>query len=214
MHTLEELKKHKLIAIARGIEPDSIPPLVDALVNGGIRCVEVTFDHTREDGIQNTLDCLHRLSSEFGSRILVGAGTVLSVREAAAAIEAGAKYIISPNVNADVIGETKRLSAVSLPGALTPTECQYAVDCGADMVKLFPAGSMGLGYFKALLAPLKHIDFLPTGGITPENLPDYLHAGAAGAGIGSNLINTARIREGRFDLIEQAARSFTEAASR
>lgn len=212
MSTLAKLKEHKLVAIARGIEPDCIPELVDALVKGGIYCVEVTFDHANEGGIENTLKCLRRLSGEFGDKILVGAGTVLTAEEVRLAVEAGAKYIISPNVNAEVIKETKRLGAVSLPGALTPTECQFAVDCGADMVKLFPTATLGLSYFKAILAPLKHIDFVAVGGITPENLADYLRAGAVGAGIGSNLINAAYTREGRFDLIEEAARAFSEAA--
>lgn len=212
MSTLAKLKEYKLVAIARGIEPDCIPELVEALVRGGIHCVEVTFDHAKADGIENTLKCIRRLSDEFGDKILVGAGTVLTAEEVRLAVEAGAKYIISPNVNAEVIAETKRLGAVSLPGALTPTECQYAMECGADMVKLFPAATLGLSYYKAITAPLKHIPFVAVGGITPENLPDFLKAGAVGAGIGSNLINAAYTREGRFDLIEQAARAFSEAA--
>lgn len=214
MSTINELKKNKLVAIARGIDEHCVPPLVEALVRGGIKCVEVTFDHTREDGVQRTLDCIRRMTAEGKERILVGAGTVLSPQEAAMAFDAGAKYIISPNVNAAVIAETKKLGMVSLPGALTPTECQYAVECGADLVKLFPAGALGVSYFKAILAPLKHIGFVPTGGITPDNLPEFLSAGAVGAGIGSNLINTEYAREGRFDLIEEAARQFVQAAKR
>ena len=212
MGTLVELKKNKLVAIARGIDEQCVSPLVEALVRGGIKCVEVTFDHTRADGVQRTLDCIRRMNMEGNSRILVGAGTVLSAEEASMAFDAGAKYIISPNVNASVIAETKRLGMVSLPGAMTPTECQYAVECGADLVKLFPAGTLGISYFKAILAPLKHIGFVPTGGITPENLPEFLAAGAVGAGIGSNLINAAYARDGKFDLIEEAARQFVQAA--
>ena len=214
MGTLDELKKNKLVAIARGIEEQCVPTLVEALVKGGIKCVEVTFDHTREDGVQRTLDCIRRMTVEGKNQILVGAGTVLSAKEAAMAFDAGAKYIISPSVNAAVIAETKRLGMVSLPGAMTPTECQYAVECGADLVKLFPAGTLGISYFKAILAPLKHIGFVPTGGITPQNLPEFLAAGAVGAGIGSNLINAVYAREGKFDLIEEAARQFVQAASR
>ena len=180
MGTLEELKKHKLVAIARGIDEQCVSPLVEALVRGGIKCVEVTFDHTREDGEQRTLDCIRRMTVEGGGRIMVGAGTVLSAQEAAMAHDAGAKYIISPNVNAAVIAETKRLGMVSLPGAMTPTECQFAVECGADLVKLFPAGTLGISYFKAILAPLKHIGFVPTGGITPENLPEFFGSRCGG----------------------------------
>ena len=212
MSTYEQLKQNKLVAIARGIEENYIPQLIEALVNGGIKCVEVTFDHTREDGIQRTIDCIRRMNEEGKNRVLVGAGTVLSASEVSMAFDAGAKYIISPNVNAEVIAKTKQLGLVSLPGAMTPTECQYAVECGADLVKLFPAGNLGVSYFKAILAPLKHIGFVPTGGITPENLPEFLRAGAVGAGIGSNLINAAYASQGRFDLIEEAARKFTQAA--
>lgn len=212
MSALATLKENKLVAIARGVEPGCIPELAEALIRGGIHCVEVTFDHTRAEGIQNTLSCIHRLASDYSDKILVGAGTVLSEQEVHMAVDAGARYIISPNVNERVIKVTKDLDAVSIPGAMTPTECQFAVECGADLVKLFPAGSLGLGYFKAICAPLKHISFVPTGGITPENLPDFLRAGAVGAGIGSNLINARYCAEGRFDLIEQAARAFAEAA--
>lgn len=213
MSTSNLIETHKLVAIARGIDSDCLPGLVEALVNGGIHCIEVTFDHSSEEGCRKTLDCIQRLDREFGSQVLVGAGTVLTTAEVQQAVDAGARYIISPNVNPDVIRESKRLGAVSIPGALTPTECQLAVDSGADLVKLFPAATLGLAYFKAILAPLKHIRFVPTGGITPENLPDYLRAGAVGAGIGSNLINAAHTRSGRFDLIEQAARAFSQAAA-
>ena len=173
MPTLETLKEHKLVAIARGVAPEYIPRLAEALIRGGVCCVEVTFDHVKEDGIQTTLNCIHRLASDYSDRILVGAGTVLTEQEVHMAVDAGAKYIISPNVSEKVIKAAKELDAVSIPGAMTPTECQFAVECGADLVKLFPAGSLGLDYFKAIYAPLKHIRFLATGGITPENLPDF-----------------------------------------
>lgn len=212
MSTLSEIRAHKLIAIARGVSPECIPGMAEALWRGGVRCVEITFDHVSEGGIETTLNCIRRLSEDYGDRLLVGAGTVLTAEEVRMAVDAGAKYIISPNVNASVIAETKRLGAVSIPGALTPTECQYAVECGADFVKLFPADAFGPAYLKALSAPLKHISFLATGGVTPENLPEYLRAGAVGAGIGSSLINARHCAEGRFDLIEQAARAFTAAA--
>jgi 2-dehydro-3-deoxyphosphogluconate aldolase/(4S)-4-hydroxy-2-oxoglutarate aldolase len=95
---------------------------------------------------------------------------------------------------------------------MTPTEAQAAAGLGADLVKLFPADVLGLEYYKAIIAPLKHIRFVPTGGITTENMADYLRLGAAGFGIGSNLINAKQVKEGRFDLVEASARAFCQAA--
>ena len=155
---------------------------------------------------------IREIRDHFAGRLLVGAGTVLSAEEVKAAAEAGAKYIISPNVNAEVIRMAKVLGLVSVPGAMTPTEVQAAAGLGADLVKLFPADVLGLEYYKAIIAPLKHIRFVPTGGITTENMADYLRLGAAGFGIGSNLINAKQVKEGRFDLVEASARAFCQAA--
>lgn len=212
MTTLETIGKYKLVAICRSVTAGDIPALCDALIKGGIHLVEVTFDHTSEEGMHNTLECIKAIQSGYADKLCVGAGTVLSASEVEQAAQAGANYIISPNVNINVISKTKELGLVSIPGAMTPTEAEMAVESGADLVKLFPAAALGIAYFKAIISPLKHIKFVPTGGITPENVPEFMKLGAVGFGIGGNLINAKQVKEGRFDVIEESARAFVAAA--
>ena len=140
--------------------------------------------------------------------IIPGAGTVLSPDQVRAAYEAGAKYIVSPNTDPAVIAETKRLGLISIPGALTPSEIMAAHNAGADLVKLFPTATMGLKYFKDLRAPLSHIGLVVTAGITPDNLGDYLKAGAFAAGISSPLCDKELIAAGDFAEITRRARAF------
>ena len=140
--------------------------------------------------------------------IIPGAGTVLSPDQVRAAYEAGARYIVSPNTDPAVIAETKRLGLVSIPGALTPSEIMAAHNAGADLVKLFPTATMGLKYFKDLRAPLSHIGLVVTAGITPDNLGDYLKAGAFAAGISSPLCNKELMAAGDFAEITRRARAF------
>ncbi len=192
---IERIRKGKIVAILRGVPEEKLGFIAEALQKGGVRAIECTFDHTREEGPD--MD--------------IGAGTVLTPEEVRAAVEAGGRFIISPNVNAGVIGETKRLEAVSIPGALTPTEIVSAWEAGADFVKLFPAGQLGAGYIKAVRAPLKHIPMLAVGGVTPENIPDYLDAGICGFGIGSPLLPKAVIEANNWAAVTERAKRFVEA---
>ena len=136
-NTLEQIKKEKIIAIVRGISSDKMLDLGMAFRKGGIKCMEVTFDQSSKEGIEETLKSI-RLLAEKGGDLCVGAGTVMTVEQVRMAFEAGAKYIISPNVDERVIKETKKLGMVSIPGALTATEAAFAYECGADIVKIFP----------------------------------------------------------------------------
>ena len=138
----------------------------------------------------------------------VGAGTVTSVELVELAAKAGAKYIISPDTNVDVIRRTRELGLVSLPGALTPSEITTAYNNGADFVKLFPIADMGASYVKAVRAPLGHIDMLAVGGVNDKNLKSFLDAGVCGAGIGGNLVNKAWIAAGEYEKITEIARTY------
>ena len=211
MNITEYIREHKLIAIVRGIPKEQLLPTAQAIYRGGITCLEITFDQTATDGGKATTDGIAMLCSEMAGKLEVGAGTVLTVEQAQAAAAAGAKYIISPNVNEDVIRETKKMGLASLPGALTPSEIADAYRFGADFVKVFPVANLGASYIKAVHAPLSHIPLLAVGGVSPENLAEFMAAGAVGAGIGSNLANKKLITEGRFDEIEAIAREYTEA---
>lgn len=210
---IKHVLEHKIITIVRGINRENIFKTAEALIEGGISCMEITYDAARPETHEETAETIRQLQERFSGSLMIGAGTVLTPAQVVLTKEAGGRYIISPNVNEDVIKKTVDLGLVSMPGAFTPTECETAHRYGADFVKLFPVGRMGAGYVKDLAAPLSHICFLAVGGVTAENLPDFLKAGAVGAGIGSDLINKAQILSGDFAKITQRAKQYVAAAA-
>lgn len=207
---LQRIQDGKIIAIIRGISSENIVSLAEAIRKGGVSCAEVTFDQTSRETIDDTLASIKKLCEHFGDEICVGAGTVMNSTQVRQAAEAGAKYIISPNVDPEVIEETKRLGLVSIPGAMTPTEAAHAYSLGADIVKLFPAGVLGAGYIKALKAPLKHIPVTAVGGVNAKNCAEFFSAGCIGIGVGGNLVSRKLVEEGRFDEITAAAAEYVE----
>lgn len=207
---LDKILEGKIIAIVRGISSEKMVNLVEALHKGGINCVEVTFDYTSEEKIKDTLESIRKIKEHFGDRVCVGAGTVMTPEQVDQAVEVGAEYILSPNVDADVIKETKKLGKVSIPGAMTSTEIAFAHKCGADIVKVFPAGELGASYLKAVKAPLKHIPLLAVGSVNSKNCVDFMKAGAVGIGVGGNLVNIKLINDGKFDEITAAAKEYIE----
>lgn len=208
---LEAIMETKVIAIVRGIPSTQICDLAGAILAGGLRCLEVTFNHSSKGGIEETLRSIRLLSERFGNEIEVGAGTVMTAEEVNLAKEAGAGYIISPNADEAVIRETRRLELVSIPGAMTATEAACAWSWGANIVKLFPAGILGPDYIKALRGPLGHIPFTAVGGVTPQNTPDFLRAGCVGVGVGGNLVSAKLVSEGKLDEITNTARAYAQA---
>ena len=207
--TLQTIFDSKIIVIIRGIAPESIIDTVCAMKDGGVKCVEVTFNHKSTDDFRDTLKSIRMIRDHFGDEIAVGAGTVLTIKNVEDAIEAGAAFMISPNTNLDVIRRTKELGAVSIPGAMTPSEAVSAFENGADIIKLFPAGELGAGYIKALCAPLNHIPFMADGGITAENAADFIRAGAVGVGVGTGIANKELIEAGDFEAIRRFARKYS-----
>lgn len=208
---LSAISREKLIAILRGVPLERIDGVVGALVRGGVRILEFTFDHAEADCVSRNAEKIRRTAERFGDRVLVGCGTTLTPQEVEAAHAAGACLVISPNVDAAVIRRTRELGMVSMPGALTPTEIVSAYSLGADIVKLFPAGELGLGYIKAVRGPLKHIPMSAVGGVKPENVAAYLDAGVCGFGVGGPLVLSAAVKSGDDDAIEARARLFTGA---
>jgi 2-dehydro-3-deoxyphosphogluconate aldolase/(4S)-4-hydroxy-2-oxoglutarate aldolase len=205
---IQSISKYKIIAIARNVPADAILKTADALYEGGIRLIEVTFN--QQAAPTDTAKAIKALSSTFEGKMLIGAGTVLSVEQVELAAEAGGKYIISPNVDQDVIRRTNELGLVSIPGAFTPSEVVSARNSGADFVKLFPAGELGIGYIKALRAPINHIPMLAVGGVDQHNLKDFLAAGIQGVGIGSNIVSNKLINAGNFAGLTELAKAYTE----
>lgn len=209
MKAAELIEEKKVIVIVRKVYGDDLVKLAKAMYAGGIRLIEVTFDQADKECIKKTSEAIRLLKANLPEEMAIGAGTVLNIEQVHAAYNAGGEFIISPNVNVNVIAETKRLDMASIPGAMTPTEILAAHDAGADFVKLFPAGYLGFGYIKDILAPISHVKLVATGGVTEENLPKYLELGFAGAGIGGRLTDKKLIAENNFVELENRARCFS-----
>ena len=207
MTTLQQILTHKIVAIIRGAEPGAVLEIARALYEGGVRCLEITLNSA------NAWQVIENIAQQMEGQVSVGAGTVLSAAEAGDAIAAGAKFIISPIMNFDVIHKTKELGAVSIPGAFTPTEIFNAYSGGADIIKVFP-GTSGPGFIKEVLAPLPHIPLMPTGGINLENLYEFKKAGAIAFGIGKALVDPKqKITEAYLREIFVNAQAFVHAAN-
>ncbi|MBO9683416.1 MAG: bifunctional 4-hydroxy-2-oxoglutarate aldolase/2-dehydro-3-deoxy-phosphogluconate aldolase [Flavisolibacter sp.] len=182
MEALKHILQHKLVAIIRGPQPADVLRIAEALYRGGVRTLEVTMNSP------GALDVIRQLSKTMQDKLLLGAGTVLTPQEVEACVKAGARFIISPNVDTETIKMTRQLGAISIPGAYTATEIVLAHKTGADIVKVFPAAA-NPAYIKDLRGPLPHIRLMPTGGITIENIGEFKKAGAAAYGIGSALVD-------------------------
>ncbi len=199
MDTLSGILKHKIIVIIRGIDPDDFLNIADALLEGGLSVMEITLNS------RDALSVIKQASLHMGDRLLIGAGTVLDAVSAESAISAGAKFIVSPSLNIETIRATKKLGAVSIPGAFTATEILSAYNRGADIIKVFPA-SVGAGYFRDLRGPFPQIPMMPTGGVNLTNILEFQKAGAIAYGIGSALIDASQkmTKEYLFQITEKA----------
>lgn len=201
----------KVVAIVRGIYGEDCVKLAEALYRGGIRLMEVTFDQSWPEAFCRTTDTIRELVGKLGDRMVFGAGTVTSVQLVSATKNAGGRFIVSPDTRPDVIQKTVELDMVSMPGAMTPTEIALAYDSGADFVKIFPAGTLGASYIKAVRGPFNQIPLLAVGGVNESNAAEFIAAGAVGVGVGGNLAKKALVEAGEFDQIEETARLLCEA---
>ena len=172
--------------------------------------MEITFAQNAPETWKDTAAAIGAIRERFAGDVCVGAGTVLTEEQLTMCEQAGGEYMITPNVKTDLIRECVRRGLVAMPGALTPSEAVEAWEAGAGFVKIFPAGSLGPGYVKAIRAPLAHIPFLAVGGITPDNVADFMRTGCVGAGVGGNLSNKEWIAAGAWDKIAETARLFVE----
>lgn len=203
---VQSIEEGRVIAILRGVPLEDILPTARALYAGGIRHMEVTFDQSGRIPAEVTCESIAKVAGEFEKEMFVGAGTVVCTQQVALAKQAGAQFLISPNTDEKVIRSTVEMGMASIPGALTPTEIMNAHAFGADFVKIFPAGSMGAGYVKAVCAPINSVKMLAVGGVNAKNAMDFIHAGCCGVGVGGNLANLKWIAAGEFNKIEAAAR--------
>jgi len=204
------VREKRIVAIIRGFAPETCLRLAEAYAKSGIGLVEVTFAQNAPETWNDTAAAIAAIKERFAGNVRVGAGTVLTEEQLSMCEQAGGEYMITPNVNASLIRECVRRGLVAMPGALTPSEAVDAWEAGASFVKIFPAGSLGVGYVKAIRAPLSHIPFLAVGGIGPDNIADFVKAGCVGAGVGGNLTNKEWIAAGEWNKIEETARLLVE----
>jgi 2-dehydro-3-deoxyphosphogluconate aldolase/(4S)-4-hydroxy-2-oxoglutarate aldolase len=211
--TLGIILEKRIIAVIRGISSAHVASTAEALVDGGIVCLEVTFDAGSREKSEDALRSIAMLKQAYGDGIALGAGTVLTAQQARDAAQAGAAYIISPDANREVIEETVKLGLVSMPGAMTPTEILGAWRWGADAIKLFPVSSLGLEYIRSVKAPINHIPLFAVGGVNPDNARCFLEAGCAGVSAGGNLVDKRLIEAGDYGAIRSLAQAYVRACS-
>ena len=214
MDILKELLEKKLVLIARRLPLEKVEKCVEAVIEGGVRFIESTFDQSDPDCIAKNKLCIETMVKTAKGRAVIGAGTVLSIEQVHAAYEAGAKYIISPNTNEAVIKETLKLGLISIPGAMTPTEIEQAYSWGAHIVKLFPADDVGLHYIKDISSPLSHIPLMATGGVNPQTISDFYEAGAKAFGTGITILKRDLIDTDNYAAITELAREHVEAVNK
>ncbi|MEA5010108.1 MAG: bifunctional 4-hydroxy-2-oxoglutarate aldolase/2-dehydro-3-deoxy-phosphogluconate aldolase [Angelakisella sp.] len=203
----EALARHKIVVGIRGVDETKLLSTIQALYDGGIRLVEITYDQSSSARLRDTTKAIDTICQRFGDDLAVGAGTVLTSQEVEQAKAAGAKYILSPNCDKAVIHKTKELEMGSVPGAMTPSEVVNAYNFGGDVIKLFPCDCLGLNYIKALKAPISHVPLLAMGGVNAQNLRDYLKL-VEGVGVASAIVDKSMIAQGNFEGITNLTQQF------
>jgi 2-dehydro-3-deoxyphosphogluconate aldolase/(4S)-4-hydroxy-2-oxoglutarate aldolase len=208
--TIEEaiatIKKVGIVPVIRAANVEEARKAVEAVCTGGIPIVEITMT------VPDAPKLIRSVVEQQGSRVLTGAGTVLTGEQAKACIDAGAEFVVSPGLSLPVLEVARSRGKLAIPGALTPTELINAISAGAQVVKIFPCGNVGgPKYMKALRGPFPNVALIPTGGVNAGNAADYFAAGAFALGVGADLVDLTAIREGRMDKVTAAARELAEA---
>jgi len=189
-----------VVAVIRLKDPATLRAVVDAMAQGGVRALEVTMT------VPRAVDLIRELAPTLPGDFLLGAGTVTDVATALAVIDAGASFVVGPVFRPDVIAACHERDVAALPGCFSPTEILAAHECGADIVKLFPATALGPQFIRDVRAPLPQVKLMPTGGVTLDNAGDWIRAGAVAVGLGSALLDAKAIEGGRWSVITDNAR--------
>jgi 2-dehydro-3-deoxyphosphogluconate aldolase / (4S)-4-hydroxy-2-oxoglutarate aldolase len=198
---IKQIREIGIIPVVRATSADEAMRAIDAIREGGISVLEITMT------VPNAFSVIEQVTARFGSDALVGAGTVLDAEDAKSCIASGAEFIVSPALNLETIAYCREQGVAVMPGALTPTEVVQAWNAGADFVKVFPAGAVGgPSYLKSLKAPLPQIELVPTGGVSLKTAADFIRAGAAALGVGSDLVDV----KAQAAVITERAKQFVE----
>lgn len=204
-----EMCDRKIIAIFRGVEPAKCAAVAEALCDGGITMMEVTFNpKEKEQQYASTIHSIRSIIAAGNGKIFAGAGTVISTEQVVLAYQAGAQYIITPTFDPEIICFAEKLGMVTMPGAYTATEISNAYQAGADVVKIFPASEAGPSYFKAIRGPLCHIPLAAVGGVDIKNAKAFLEAGAVCLGIGGNLVDKKLIDKSDYNGLTELAKQY------
>ncbi|MGN1277406.1 MAG: bifunctional 4-hydroxy-2-oxoglutarate aldolase/2-dehydro-3-deoxy-phosphogluconate aldolase [Floccifex sp.] len=209
---IKEIESKKIMVVVRGIYNQELMKLARALQAGGIKCFEITYDQSDLDTLEKITKNIQMLKNEFQDKLLLGVGTVLTPEQVINAKKAGAEFIVAPNFDEAVVKTTLEQGLVSIPGCMTPTEICAANQAGADFIKLFPAGTLGIKYCKDIYAPLHHVKYLATVGVTEETFRQYLEIGFAGCGISSQLIDKKCRDAGNYEELTNRAKRFVKIA--
>ena len=194
-----------LVPVVRASSADEAMQAIDAIKAGGVDVLEITMT------VPGAVKVIEKVADKYGSDVLVGAGTVLDPETARTCLLAGAQFIVSPALNLDTISMCQRYSAPVMPGVLTPTEVITAWSAGADLVKVFPCGSVGgASYVKNLKGPFPQIKIIPTGGVSLTTAADFIKAGASALGVGTDLVDVKAIREGNPQIVTDRAKQFLD----
>jgi 2-dehydro-3-deoxyphosphogluconate aldolase/(4S)-4-hydroxy-2-oxoglutarate aldolase len=189
-----------IVAVIRLKDPGKLRAVVDAMAEGGVRALEVTMT------VPGAVELIRTLAPSLPDGFLLGAGTVTDAATARAVIDAGARFVVGPVFRPDVIAACHERDVPAMPGCFSPTEILAAYECGADIVKVFPATMLGPQFLKDVRAPLPQVKLMPTGGVTLDNAGEWIRAGAVAVGLGSSLLDAKAIESSRFDVIAENAR--------
>jgi 2-dehydro-3-deoxyphosphogluconate aldolase/(4S)-4-hydroxy-2-oxoglutarate aldolase len=201
---LEVILATKVIAVIRMSDTEKLSKVAEAIKQGGVRAIEITMT------TPSALEIIAAMAKKKSAGTLIGAGTVLDPETAAQAIHAGADFIVSPVTNFDMIRVCRRYDVFVAPGALTPTEIIAAWERGADVVKVFPATSVGPKYFEDIKGPLPQVRLMPTGGVSLENAREFIASGACCVAIGTALLDKKAIEAGNWDILTQKAKALVD----
>jgi 2-dehydro-3-deoxyphosphogluconate aldolase / (4S)-4-hydroxy-2-oxoglutarate aldolase len=193
-----------VVAVIRIQDGSRLRAVVDALAAGGITALEVTMT------VPRAIELIGEIAPSLPDGFVFGAGTVVDPETARAAIHAGARFIVSPVFRPAVIEASHAEGAAAIPGCFSPTEILAAWDAGADLVKVFPATALGPAYFKDLHGPMPQVRLVPTGGVSLENVPDWIRAGAVAIGVGGALVDPKLVAAGNYAAITERAKRFVE----
>lgn len=202
---LSGFKKKPILGILRGVKADILEPLIETVISAGLETMEITMN------TENAPELIRMAKKVSGSRLNLGAGTVLSMRDLESALKSGASFIVMPVLIDEVMKYCLKNKIPVLPGAFTPSEVYQAYEAGSTMVKVFPAKFFGPEYFRELKGPFNNIELLACGGVTPENLREYFSCGASAVSFGASVFRNDWLERKDFESISRAIRRFIDA---